>query len=117
MASWLGRPSVDRVVVDLPWVEEDDRQRVAKALRRYFNDCGCFWGTPVFLVALLSGLILLDGADTWQGVVGCIVFALVAGAAGKLLGLAWSRWRLLAWLRRLALEAPTEPLPVTRRAW
>ena len=114
MASWLRRPPVRDVIIDIPSIEDDVCRQAAKALRRHFNDCGCFWGAPAFLLALLA-LLFRGGAHTWTGVTASLGLALAAGAGGKLLGLAWSRSRLLAWLRRLDPETSAHALSVRRR--
>lgn len=99
LVSWLRRPHVDRVVVTLAALDARERERSAEAIRRLFNDCGCTWSAVALVGA--GGVALAAG----RSVIGVALTALAAAVAGKLLGLAWSRHRLLARLRALRLAA------------
>jgi hypothetical protein len=54
LVSWLHRPHVHRVQVELPRMAADERRRVSETAGRDFNDGGCFWGVPAFLAVLLA---------------------------------------------------------------
>lgn len=99
LVSWLRRPHLDRVTVTMPGLDAAERERAAKAIRHLFNDCGCTWGA-LALVAAGAG-VLMVGPNGGRAVAGAALGCLAAAAAGKLLGLAWSRWRLLTRLRAL----------------
>lgn len=103
LASWLNRPSVEAVRVTLPWLGGDERLRAAEELHRQFNDCGCFWGGPAFLLVLGGSIAMRtsEGESPWSATGMALVAAVPAAVAAKLLGLAVSRWRLMACLRDL----------------
>ena len=50
--SWLNRPDVEEVVVELPWIDTHEQRQSAKTLKSLYNDCGCLWGTGAFLITL-----------------------------------------------------------------
>lgn len=105
LASWLGRPSVNNVVVLLPWLDATERDRSARAIYRLFNDCGCAAATAAAFgsVAVAVLVLRLSGREfSWQLAGAMFVVGLAAAAAGKLAGLAWSRWRLRVRLRRMS---------------
>jgi hypothetical protein len=104
LASWLNRPSVREVVVLIPWLDADERERSAKALCRLFNDCGCAVATAAFAAAAGLVIILHPGSPgwSWASFGTAFVAGVAAGVVGKLAGLAWSRLRLRAWLRRMS---------------
>jgi hypothetical protein len=99
-ATWLGRSRVDSVIVALPGLTESARAEAAVRVRRHLNDCGCLWGE----IAMLMGV-----ATIWLTPVALtvptVLVVCLAGVAGKLLGLGWSRRRLRLELRRLAVDA------------
>jgi hypothetical protein len=96
-ATLLGRSRVDNVIVALPGLTESARAQAAVRVRRHLNDCGCLWGE----IAILMGI-----ATIWLTPVALtaptVLVVCLAGVAGKLLGLGWSRRRLRLELRRLA---------------
>ncbi|HKA85995.1 MAG TPA: hypothetical protein VKD21_19170 [Acidimicrobiales bacterium] len=96
-ATWLGRSRVDSVTVALPGLDEGARADAATRVRRHVNDCGCLWGE----IAILLGVATIWLTPMALTVPTVLVVGL-AGIAGKLLGLAWSRRRLRLELRRLA---------------
>lgn len=102
-ATWLGRPLVRSVEVSLPSLDGGARERTARRLRRLFNDCGCLWGAPTFLVTF--GVLLARAWPAglgWRSVVLAFAVAVAAAFGAKLLALAWSRWRLLRLLADLS---------------
>jgi len=107
LASWLNRPSVDVVEVLLPWLDADEQARSAKIIRDLFNDCGCLWGAPAFVVSVAGVLVpqLVSRGWSWPAFGRAILVGVAAGFAGKLLGLAWSRWRLAMRIRRMGVMA------------
>ncbi|MEU3193321.1 hypothetical protein ABZ686_22410 [Streptomyces sp. NPDC006992] len=110
LASWLGRPTVDEVVVRLPWLGTGDRGRSAESVRRLFNDCGCVAGTAAFTVAVSAFLVyrltIASGVFSWPLFGVTVLLGVAAGVCGKLLGLAWSRRRLRGLLLRLSEARP-----------
>jgi hypothetical protein len=109
LASWLQRPRVHAVLVELPWVPPDERRRVDRTAARYFNDCGCFWGMPAFVTVLLTCQMWAPWFESrWLGFGVSLLVSVEGALAGKLAGLAWSRWRLtrlLQGLRSRSLDA------------
>jgi hypothetical protein len=103
LVSWLGRPTVQSVRVTLDWVEEADRQRLAERVRFLFNDCGCVWGGPAFLVAFTAFFVpsLMAGAFSWSLLGAAFLLGLVGALVGKILGLAWSYRQLRALLAQM----------------
>ncbi|MER5918262.1 hypothetical protein ABT124_50570 [Streptomyces sp. NPDC001982] len=104
LASWLGRPSVDEVVVRTPWLAAEEQDRSAKAIRRLFNDCGCAVGMAAFAIATAAVLVLQLPRHgwSWAPVGTALLVGVGAAVVGKLLGLAWSCLRLRALLRRMS---------------
>jgi len=99
-ATWLGRSRVDIVMVSLPGLTESARAEAALRVRRHLNDCGCLWGE----IAILIGIATIWLTPVALTVPTVLVVGL-AGVAGKLFGLAWSRRRLRLELRRLSADA------------
>lgn len=99
LVSWLRRPHLDRVTITMPGLDNTDRDRAVGAIRHLFNDCGCTWAAVALVAA--GSAVLLIGPSGGRAVAGAALCCLTAAVAGKLLGLAWSRRRLLARLRSL----------------
>lgn len=101
--SWLNRPTCELVIVLLPWLDETQRTRAAKKIRFLFNDCGCLWGGPVFLIVFSVRFFSKISGKSFSWPILGISFLIGAAAAiiAKFLGLAWSRWRLRAWLNKI----------------
>jgi len=106
LASWLHRPSISSVEVGLPWLDGDEQRRVGKALTRHFNDCGCLWGAPAFIGALLGCLAWAPWQirQLWLEIGTSLLVATAAASTGKLVALAWSQWRLKTVLSRMERE-------------
>ncbi len=103
LVSWLERPHLDRVIITLPGIGTTERERAAANLRHLFNDCGCAWGLAALVLAGAGSLLVWPSGA--RGVTGAVLGCLLAAVAGKLLGLAWSRRRLLALLHTLRSAA------------
>jgi len=103
LVSWLNRPAVNQVSVEIPWLTSSEREDAAARLQRLFNDCGCGWGAFAFLavLAVRLGPHLRGGEMSWTMLGWAILLSAGAAAGAKMLALAWSRWRLLSWLERL----------------
>ncbi|MFC0504379.1 hypothetical protein [Micromonospora costi] len=99
LVSWLKRPHLDRVTVTMPGLDATERDRAARTIRHLFNDCGCAWAALTFVVAVTVAVLARPSGGTAIAVAALTCVA--AAIAGKLLGLAWSRQRLLARLRAL----------------
>jgi hypothetical protein len=112
LASWLNRPTVTEVVVRLPWIDGDERHTYATAIRRLFNDCGCAVATAAFIAAVAASLLtpVVTRDWSWPLVGTSLVLSITAAVAGKLLGLAWTRHRLRALLRRVGRGASAAPV-------
>ncbi|MBE9168682.1 hypothetical protein IQ238_14595 [Pleurocapsales cyanobacterium LEGE 06147] len=105
LISWLNRPSVEQVLVKLPWLEKAEQQQFEKALKFLFNDCGCQWGTPAFLIIFTwyFSTKLREGDFSWNDLGMSLLIGVFTALTAKLLGLAWSHWRLKIWFRRMML--------------
>jgi hypothetical protein len=103
LVSWLGRPTVQNAHVSLAWFDEAERCRLAERVRFLFNDCGCMWGGPAFLFTFVAFFVpaLKEGAFSWSILGLALLLGLVGAFIGKMLGLAWSYWRLKALLVRM----------------
>jgi hypothetical protein len=99
LVSLLRRPHLDRVTVTLPGLDATERERTAAIIRRLFNDCGCDWGALALVTAVVG--VLMVGPSGGPAVAAAVLGCLAAAVAGKLLGLSWSRRRLLLRLRAL----------------
>ena len=112
LASWLNRPTVTEVVIRLPWLDEDERHRYASAIRRLFNDCGCAVAAAAFIAALAATLLthVPERGWSWPLVGTSLVISITAALAGKLLGLACTRHRLRALLRRVGRGGSAAPV-------
>jgi hypothetical protein len=102
-SSWLNRPTFDQVTVLLPWLNEEQQTRAAKKIKFLFNDCGCMWGGPVFLIVfsvIFFGKISEKGF-AWPILGVSFLIGAAAAISAKFLGLAWSCWRLKAWLNKI----------------
>ena len=51
--SWLRRPSVRRLELDIASLDTKQKERFEKRVKDLFNDCGCLWAAPVFLLSFL----------------------------------------------------------------
>jgi hypothetical protein len=101
LISWLNRPTIDQVVVSIPWLDRNDQKRSEKFLKRLFNDCGCQWGAPTFLITIiLSSLtVLREIGITWYTMGLSFLISVCIAFVAKLLSLAWSCWRLKKWFK------------------
>ncbi|SCF47193.1 hypothetical protein [Micromonospora mirobrigensis] len=99
LVSLLHRPHLDRVTVTLSGLDATERRHTAELLRRLFNDCGCGAGALAMVVAV--AVALLVGPHGGRAIATAALGCLGAAVAGKFLGLARSRRRLLVRLRAL----------------
>ncbi|MFD0785019.1 hypothetical protein ACFQZ8_14020 [Micromonospora azadirachtae] len=99
LVSWLKRPHLDRVTVTMPGLDTTERERAARTIRHLFNDCGCAFGALALVVTVAASVLARPSGGTAYAMTA--LTCLAAAVAGKLLGLAWSRQRLLARLRAL----------------
>ncbi|MEV4197724.1 hypothetical protein [Micromonospora globbae] len=103
LVSWLKRPHLDRVTITMPGLDATESDRAARTIRHLFNDCGCAWGASALVVAVAGAVLARPGGVA--ALATAALACLAAAVAGKLLGLAWSRQRLLARLRALRTAA------------
>lgn len=103
-----------------PEFEHQDRETWEAAINRYYHACGCSTGAQGLLLMLLLGLVAgvatysFDVATRGQAMAIPIVAAIAGAVAGKLLGLADARRRLIkvvhtvqaAWKPRDRQETP-----------
>ena len=103
LVSWLNRASVDQVLIALPWIDGAEQRRIARRLKRYFNDCGCLWGAAIFVFMFICSLSVGPWSNTRTPVVVgvSVLVSVPAALAAKLMALAWSYWRLKVLLNRM----------------
>lgn len=108
MVSWLNRPQIEDVILALPWLDAGLRERTAKKTKFLFNDCGCFWGGPSFLIVFsihfFPGLSM--AGFSWRMLGFSFLYGMAAGVTAKFLGLTWSLYRLKRLLRSLRPPVP-----------
>lgn len=105
-ASWLARPMVEKVKLDLPAAGDDEQQQKAGEIKRLFNDCGCLWGAPGFILGFgIYYLIHLQGAGFSWATLGVSALAgILSALAAKFLALLWSFWQLRRTLSELKMK-------------
>ena len=103
LATWLSRPAVDQVVITIPWLPERQRARLEKRIKYLFNDCGCLWGGPVFLVVFSAVLVTKwsSGGFSWPTLGVSFGIGAMAALTAKFTALACSGVRLKSLLNRI----------------
>ena len=103
---WLGRPHVESINVALPWLEASEQQKLTKKLQFLFNDCGCLWGTPAFLITFIYFLStkLSQSVFSWEILGISFLFGIGSALLAKFLGLRWSYWRLKVLFRSMSFQ-------------
>jgi hypothetical protein len=86
------------IVVELPWLSEDEKKHWSRVLTKHYFECGCRHGAAFLLIGSVLLLIhlALHGLHPFgirYLLVGPLLVFLVSGL-GKALGIAWSRIRL-----------------------
>ena len=104
LASWFDGPAVGQVHVRLPWLDHGERMRSARAVARYFNECGSLWAAPAFLSVLAWAALGAPWSSfgTLAATAISLMLATVAALVATVSARAWSRWRLQVLLARLA---------------
>jgi len=94
--SWLSRPVVKDVSLDVSILGEDKTQKLEKRLHRLFNDCGCVWGAPGFFLGFGTHLVtqLPRTGFSWTSLGVSALIGAGSAIGAKFLGLLWSCWQL-----------------------
>lgn len=91
-----------RIVAPLPL---DDSMQWEQRLFRLYDECGCTAGS-VAVLCVLAGTALRALTQRlalgWEAVATVVLMCFGAAVAGKVIGIAFSRWRLRAAVRVLA---------------
>jgi hypothetical protein len=103
--SWLNRPNVDKLILSLPWLSKKQQSKYEKRLKFLFNDCGCLWGGPAFLITfsiLFFSKLTTHGISLnflWKP----FLIGIIAAFLGKFLGLRWSYWRIKRYFNEILI--------------
>lgn len=100
LVSWLARPMLNKVELGLPRISEKEQNRIAKSIKNTFNDCGCFWGAPAFLLSFFISFYYLSNPSFWE-VAYTFFFSVFVAICAKLLALYVSYKRLKNQLNHL----------------
>ncbi|HEY3567410.1 MAG TPA: hypothetical protein VGP73_05695 [Thermoanaerobaculia bacterium] len=99
------RGAVPEVLLQLKELSSEQNQKLTTLLNQYQRECGCTLGSYLSMAAALIMLAFYAfgrGSGSWLSHIA--VFAcgtLAAGLVGKLLGLAWAKWRVINIGRRM----------------
>jgi hypothetical protein len=113
LLSTLSQPPYRRVAarIAVPALRGVVRTRVELRLNAALRDCGCTTGNAVTTLAVVGYLAFLSATGGWSaGVLEplfvCTAIAIAAGVAGKAVGVAVARMRLVRELRALEVLLP-----------
>lgn len=101
--SWLHRPSIRKVEIELSHLSEEEQAKAAQKIKHLFNDCGCLYG-EIVLFAFLSWKIIplvVAGTFQWSMLLHLLPIAVVLGILAKLIGLYWSYQKLHTYLQKM----------------
>ncbi len=115
--SWLNRPHIESVLVSLPWLGKAEQSRLAKTLRFLFNDCGCLWGSPAFMIAFIYNFSIKLPENSFSFTILGYTFLIsgVVALLAKFLGLGWSYWRLKILIQRMIVSDISQIEKVIKR--
>lgn len=108
--SWLNRPSIRKVTIELPHLEEQEQAKAAKKIKHLFNDCGCLYG-EIVMFSFLGWKIIplaLAGTFAWNMLLYLLPIAIGLGILAKLIGLYWSYQQLHSYLQHLKTNLQKE---------
>lgn len=99
------RVAAPEILLQLNELSSEQNQKLTTLLNQYQRECGCTLGSYFSMAAALIMLAFYAfGPGSGFYLSHIAVFAcgtLVAGLAGKLLGLAWAKWRVIHISRRM----------------
>ena len=101
--SWLRRPQVRSLKIDLLDIDGNQVLILEKRIKRLFNDCGCFWAAPVFLgvFLILFGLQFAGNSFAWSAILSSFAISIVVGMIAKFSAMYWSYKELQKELEQL----------------
>jgi hypothetical protein len=111
-APWLGAAAPASVVVELPELKAEVRQRMGARLTLWLTACGCVPGGLVAMLAIVwrATIWLQHSQLTLREVCLHLGWILAGGVAGKVIGLACARLALACELVMLGRGRATRPL-------
>jgi hypothetical protein len=94
--SWLSRPCVRNISITPNKISEAACHHYEKRIKSLFNDCGCIWASPIFIVAffLVSEKLEVKAIALWKELAISFLIAVSAAFITKLTALGWSYYRL-----------------------
>lgn len=101
--SLLNRPLVHHVVLPSGLLSDKDQREAEYSIKSLFNDCGCAWGAPIFITAMLAAGIFIGlfSVFTWPKLGIAVAISIPAAFLGKLAGLIYSYHRLNYYLSQI----------------
>jgi len=100
LTTWLSRPMLNQVELSLPQISKSEQNRFAKSIKNAFNDCGCFWGAPAFILSFAISFYYLNN-PSYLEVAYTFFFSVFVAISAKLLALYFSYKRLKNQLNHL----------------
>ncbi len=101
--SWLNRPTVRNISVSHNKITAEACRQFEKRIKYLFNDCGCIWGSLVFILTFFV-VFKFYGFETtsfWKELVISFIIGVPLAFISKLIALRWSYHRLYATLDKL----------------
>ena len=101
--SWLKRPAVRRVEINFNSLDMKQKKRIQRRIEFLFNDCGCLWAAPVFVVTFLSiwGFYYVDSIYVWALLGLSLILSVLVALMTKFMVMYWSYRQLETELNRL----------------
>jgi hypothetical protein len=101
--SWLNRPTVRKINISQNKLNQEACRHFEKRIKYLFNDCGCAWGSLVFIVTFFAVFTSYDFGTTtlWKELVISFIIAVPSAFIAKLIALRWSYHRLFATLDKV----------------
>lgn len=86
--------------------DSHEKSRLQQRVRTYRAECGCGMSGVFLVIAFLVTVFhqFYAGSFDWRSVVAGVAFIVGAALAGKALGIAWARTRLLLLRRSIARQ-------------
>jgi len=104
---WLSRPDVEDVRIEAD-IAEPERTRVQSRIADLYNDCGCIWGPPAFVLSFAAVALpqILYAGFSWRVLAGGFLIGAAAAILAKLTALYVSHIRLRRLLHQLGQRFP-----------